>query len=74
MTCNIPCYNGGECDGDICHCPRENGIATFYGESCDMSPICGENPCQNGGQCKRIIQTINNTQVCFINMLAFLPY
>ena len=26
LTCNIFCYHGGICDGDICHCPKENGI------------------------------------------------
>ena len=71
LTCNIFCYHGGICDGDICHCPKENGTAKYYGENCDMSAVCDENPCQNGGKCTSIIQAINNTQVCSINMLAF---
>ena len=61
---NIPCHNGGTCNGEICQCSQENGIAKYHGQSCDMPAACDGNPCQNGGSCTGKIQ-INNTQDCF---------
>ena len=66
-ACNIPCYNGGICDGDACQCSQDNGIAKYHGESCDMPAACDGNPCQNGGTC--IIQEIKNIQACFIKKM-----
>ena len=72
LACSVPCYNGGVCDGDSCHCSQENGIAKYHGESCHVpgSDPCAGNPCQNDGSCTSIIQAINNIQVCFINILT----
>ena len=66
MACNIPCFNGGICDGDACQCSQENGIAKYHGENCDMPGIdpCAGNPCENNGTCTTIIQ--GEIQACFI--------
>ena len=62
---SIPCYNKGTCVGQTCQCSQENGIAKYYGESCDLT-ICDilENPCQNGGICLKY-----NSQVCFTRII-----
>ena len=59
--CSIPCYNSGICNGETCKCSQENGIAKYYGESCDLN-ICELNLCQNGGTCST---SQLNTQVRF---------
>ena len=66
LACDVPCYNDGICDGEICHCSQENGIAKYYGESCGMPAACDGYPCQNGGMCKSFIQASNKTQDYFI--------
>ena len=64
MTCSVPCYNDGICDGDTCHCIQENGITKYHGESCDMPAACDGNPCKNGGTCMTIIK--DEFQACFL--------
>ena len=61
---DIPCYNGGTCNGEICQCSQENGTPKYHGQSCDMPAACDGNPCQNDGSCIGKTQ-INNTQDCF---------
>ena len=64
-ACSAPCYNDNICDGDTCHCIQENGVAKYYGESCEMPgrDECSGNPCQNGGTCSTTIQ--DEIQACF---------
>ena len=68
LTCtrNVSCYNDGMCDGDTCHCSKENEVARYHGESCEMPgrDACGGSPCQNRGTCTTIANGEN--QVCFI--------
>ena len=64
-ACNIPCYNGGICDGDACQCSQDNGIAKYHGESCDMPAACDGNPCQNNGECTANTQA-DDIQVRFV--------
>ena len=65
--CLIPCYNGGVCDGETCQCSQENGIAKYYGVSCDMPIACNGNPCQNGGTCSINTEVDDDIQVYVIN-------
>ena len=70
VPCNIPCHNGGMCiKGETCQCIKENGIAKYHGESCEMPgrDPCDQNPCQNGGNCSTTIQA--GFQVCFIRTI-----
>ena len=62
---DVPCYNSGTCDGLICRCSQENGIAHYYGESCDMPAACDGKPCQNGGLCNGRNQA-DGSQVGFV--------
>ena len=62
---DVSCYNGATCNGQTCRCSEENGIAQYYGESCDMPAACSGEPCQNNGKCDGKTQA-NGSQVGFV--------
>lgn len=41
-----PCFNGGTCANDICHCP-----APFTGRRCESIIKCSSNPCVHAISC-----------------------
>ena len=61
----IHCLNGSKCNAGVCDCPKdENGNDLFYGRTCNLTPICRGDPCQNGGECNTLYNS-NSSEDCF---------